>query len=278
MRWLKIILMAGLGLVVPGFPQIVAGQTVLGVGLYGLFFLSALIFSHTEAVWVGTVSILLVTLSVPVSVIVFALKRQFVLSRRKSVAIFLLMFVANAATLPMKEFKTFSVPSASMVPTVVPGEVVMARKIAADQVKRGDLVVFKLPSDTRVDYVKRVVGLPGETIQLVKGKVLINGVALEQQENGTYQDEAHHLTLKRYQEEAGNGRRYELLKLSDDRPLENTVAVTVPPGSYFMLGDNRDNSQDSRMATLVGFVPASNLEYRVLYVIRPWPHAIDQLP
>ena len=159
-------------------------------------------------------------------------------------------------------FQPFNIPSGSMKATLLVGDYLFVSKYSYGYSKfslplspplfsgripggltpqRGDVVVFRLPKDTSVDYIKRVIGLPGDTIQVKEGQVFINGVA-----------------VKRWKETLPNCVSYYTLDLVDNGFADNTQVYTVPPGDYFMMGDNRDNSTDSRFSQ-VGFVPFENI-------------------
>jgi signal peptidase I len=126
---------------------------------------------------------------------------------------------------------------------------------------------FCLPKDNRTDYVKRVVGLPGDRIQLVDGLLHINGtpVRRERVEDFIDSDDGKPVAIKQWRETLPNGVSYNILDLVDHGFADNTAVYTVPPGRYFMLGDNRDNSTDSRFAQM-GMVPFENLIGRAAIV------------
>lgn len=179
-------------------------------------------------------------------------------------------------------YEPFSIPSGSMIPTLLVGDYLFVSKMSygysrhsmpfslplvpGDRVmfaspERGEVAVFKLPSDGKTDYIKRIIGLPGDTIQVKGGVLHINGQAVERKRIGefVYQDTqgVYHNTM-RYLETLPNGKVHEIIEESDSYPrADNTLAFTVPEGHYFAMGDNRDNSSDSRFN--VGFVPRENL-------------------
>ncbi|HYE01070.1 MAG TPA: signal peptidase I [Alphaproteobacteria bacterium] len=174
-------------------------------------------------------------------------------------------------------FEPFNIPSASMVPTLLIGDYLFISKfsygysrysmplgpnlfegrILGDMPERGDVVVFKLPSDTSVDYIKRVVGLPGDRIQVKGGRLHINGVAVERERIEDFV-EPFQPPRPQYVETLPGGRRHRIIEVfGDNGPADNTPEYTVPADHFFMMGDNRDNSADSRAD--VGFVPYQNL-------------------
>ncbi|WP_176247664.1 signal peptidase I [Mesorhizobium australicum] len=200
-----------------------------------------------------------------------------------AVLIFFAAFVLVGLSARALIYQPFSTPSGSMTPNIVAGDYVAASKwpygygrysmapltlpivgrVFERQPRRGDLIVFKYPKDTSLDYVKRVIGLPGERIQMVAGVVHVDGVPVDRERVGELTDEAlsgNKRPVMVYRERLPNGVSYQTLDEREDGILDDTRAFTVDAGSYFVLGDNRDNSADSRVW---GTVPAENLIGRV---------------
>jgi signal peptidase I len=178
-------------------------------------------------------------------------------------------------------FEPFNIPSGSMIPTLLVGDYLFVSKysygyshfslplspplfsgrIFGSLPKRGDVAVFKLPRDTSVDYIKRIIGLPGDHIQMRDGQLYINGTMVQRQPDGLYlaDENGQSTELKEYIETLPNGVKHPILKASDNEPLDNTEEYVVPPDCVFAMGDNRDNSLDSRVLNAVGYVPVENL-------------------
>jgi signal peptidase I len=131
--------------------------------------------------------------------------------------------------------------------------------------ERGDVVVFRLPRDPSTTFVKRLIGLPGDRIQMRSGRLYINDVLVPRRAAGSFEGEALYIeTLPT--SSGGAGREHEIIEISDAQPHDNTPVFIVPEKHYFMMGDNRDNSLDSRISPDdggVGFVPEKNLVARV---------------
>ena len=186
-------------------------------------------------------------------------------------------------------FQPFNIPSGSMKATLLVGDYLFVSKFAygysrhsfpfsvvplpgriwSAPPERGDVVVFKLPSDVEIDYIKRVIGLPGDRIQMIGGLLHINGkpVKRERAEDYVMPDAFGRLvSVRQYRETLPEGRSFYSLKLSENGYLDNTEVFQVPPGHYFMMGDNRDNSQDSRVLNAVGYVPFENLVGRASFI------------
>src|SRR5215467_5015227 len=176
-------------------------------------------------------------------------------------------------------FQPFSIPSGSMKGTLLVGDYLFVSqfsygysryslplglplfsgRIFGTEPKRGDVVVFALPRDPSTDYVKRVIGLPGDRIQVIGGLLHINGVAVKRERVSNFIDDEDGSAVRRWHETLPNGVSYEVLDLQDDSFLDDTQEYVVPPGHYFMMGDNRDNSLDSRVPSEVGYVPFENI-------------------
>ena len=190
----------------------------------------------------------------------------------------------------------FIVPSGSMEPTLQIGDEIAAAKYAYGYGRysapvgvipvkgrifdhapeRGDIVVFALPRDPSETYVKRVIGVPGDRIQMRHGELYINGEEVPRRPVGPVSVALGGVKVPgtEYVETLPNGRSHRIIKVAEG-PLDDTPVFTVPAGSYFMMGDNRDNSLDSRVSPEeggVGYVPAENLigrVDRVLFSITP---------
>jgi signal peptidase I len=179
-------------------------------------------------------------------------------------------------------YHPFNIPSGSMVPTLLVGDYLFVSKFSYGysqysfpvtlpfiegriwraEPERGDVAVFRLPRDTDTDYIKRVVGLPGDRIQMRQGVLHINGEAVPRERVEDYVGEnafGQRVAIRQFRETLPNGVSYMTLDLTDNSEMDNTDVYEVPPGHYFMMGDNRDNSTDSRFLQLVGFVPEENL-------------------
>lgn len=186
-------------------------------------------------------------------------------------------------------YEPFNIPSGSMIPTLLVGDYLFVSKLSygysrhslpfsldlfrgrifATPPKRGDVAVFKLPTDNETDYIKRIIGLPGDHIQMRGGRLYINDKEVKRRRAGDYilHDESGYTrTLKRYIETLPNGRTHYIIEESDHDQLDNTPVYVVPKGYYFAMGDNRDNSLDSRVLNQVGYVPAENLVGRAEFL------------
>jgi len=179
-------------------------------------------------------------------------------------------------------FQPFNIPSGSMEATLLVGDFLFVSKysygythyslpfsppifsgrVFGSEPKRGDVVVFRLPKDDSIDYIKRVIGLPGDTIQMIDGVLHINGEAVKREPAPDYVDNDQGLPgvhIKRWHETLPNGVSYYTLQQYPSTPYDNTDPYLVPAGHFFMMGDNRQNSQDSRVLSAVGYVPFENI-------------------
>lgn len=164
-----------------------------------------------------------------------------------------------------REWKSFSTPSSSMVPTLVIGDYFFADTRAFTP-RRGDVVVLRKPGDEETVYVKRIVGLPGETVQMKAGRLLINGATVARATDGSVELRASGGEPKpapAYLETLPGAPPHRIVEADGDTGmLDNTAVLSVPAGAYFLMGDNRDSSVDSRQpqdAGGLGFVPAANI-------------------
>jgi len=190
-------------------------------------------------------------------------------------------------------YQPFSIPSASMQSTLLIGDYIVANKwvwgygrystavtgdiggfsfnfgelpigsrfLQFNEPKVGEIAVFR-PVPQREDYIKRIIGLAGDRIQMREGRLYINGTLVEREEIGSAMDtdsRGQTFPVKVYRETLPNGVTHIVQEISDGEALDDTQEYVVPPGHYFMMGDNRDQSTDSRVLTAVGYVPAVNL-------------------
>ena len=153
------------------------------------------------------------------------------------------------------------------------GDLILVSKLAYlnKDPERGDIAVFKLTSDTSIDYIKRIIGVPGDRIQMKEGVVFLNDQALQQEPVSLDPIFAYQQGINFFQETLPNGRSYVISNTINDSPVDNTDVYVVPEGHYFAMGDNRDNSLDSRFATPLGYIPRANLVGR--YALRYWNSA-----
>ncbi len=177
-------------------------------------------------------------------------------------------------------FEPFKIPSGSMYPTLYVGDYLFVSKytygyskhslpfslplisgrIWADMPERGDVVVFKFPQDNKTDFIKRIIGLPGDKVKVQDGRLYINGKVVERKNDSDFviRDAAGNAErFRQYTEVLPEGFTHRIIEVSDSEGSDNTIEVTVPQGSFFVMGDNRDKSNDSRFD--VGFVPFENL-------------------
>ena len=179
-------------------------------------------------------------------------------------------------------FEPFNIPSGSMKPTLQVGDYLFVSKsvygyskysfpfglapiegrVWSEMPKRGDVIVFKLPTNPKVDYIKRVVALPDETVQVKDGRLYINGELVPREEVGEVEvDDPATGTqvMTEYIETLPGGVQHRIYEESDHEPLDETPLYRIPEDHFFVMGDNRDNSQDSRVGSLVGDVPFDHI-------------------
>jgi signal peptidase I len=204
-------------------------------------------------------------------------------------------------------YEPFNIPSGSMKPTLLIGDYLFVSKFAygysrhslpfslplidgrvfGNLPERGDVAVFKLPSDNQTDYIKRIVGLPGDRLQVRDGILYVNGEPAARTRVGNFRDDdgSSNGDAARYRETLPGGVSYTVLDTTSKGPLDKTDVYEVPEGHVFAMGDNRDNSLDSRVPN-VGFIPIENLIGRAeiiffsnngsarLWEVWKWPLAI----
>jgi len=195
--------------------------------------------------------------------------------------------VAIAMIIRTFAYEPFNIPSGSMIPTLLVGDYLFVSKpsygfsrhslpfslplipgrILYESPKRGDVFVFKTPADNKTDFIKRLIGLPGDAIQVVNGVLHINGKAVVRRRIEDYVDTdsyGNSRRVPRFIETLPNGVKHEILEADGDTGrLDNTKIFTVPKDYFFAMGDNRDNSSDSRV---FGFVPKVNLVGRAEFL------------
>lgn len=182
-------------------------------------------------------------------------------------------------------YEPFNIPSESMRPTLEVGDYLFVSKysygysryslplglplfsgrVMESVPERGDVAVFRKPSEPNIDFIKRIIGLPGDKIQVTNGVLILNGTPVPRERIDDYIETFPGGGVRRieqFRETLPGGKSYVTFNLTDTNQLDNTGVYEVPPGHYFAMGDNRDNSIDSRVppqADGVGFIPAENL-------------------
>ena len=204
-------------------------------------------------------------------------------------------------------FEPFNIPSGSMKPNLLVGDFIFVSKysygfskhslpfsipiipgkIFSNTPERGDVVVFKTPENNRTDYIKRVIGLPGDKIEIKNGIIFINGSEILRKKLNDFIDTDNKTSNKRvrmYNEYFFN-KEINILDITDNGIADNTQLFNVPENHFFVMGDNRDNSQDSRFISTVGFIPYENLVGKAQFIffslenarflqIWKWPNSI----
>ena len=204
-------------------------------------------------------------------------------------------------------FEPFNIPSGSMKPNLLVGDFIFVSKysygfskhslpfsiplipgkIFSNTPERGDVVVFKTPENNRTDYIKRVIGLPGDKIEIKNGIIFINGSEILRKKLNDFIDTDNKSSNKRvrmYNEYFFN-KEINILDITDNGIADNTQLFNVPENHFFVMGDNRDNSQDSRFISTVGFIPYENLVGKAQFIffslenarflqIWKWPNSI----
>ena len=204
-------------------------------------------------------------------------------------------------------FEPFNIPSGSMKPNLLVGDFIFVskysygfskhslpfsiplipEKIFSNTPERGDVVVFKTPENNRTDYIKRIIGLPGDKVEIKNGIIFLNESEILRKKLNDFIDTDNNTSNKRvrmYKEYFFN-KEINVLDITDNGIADNTQLFNVPENHFFVMGDNRDNSQDSRFINTVGFIPYENLVGKAQFIffslenarflqIWKWPNSI----
>ena len=176
--------------------------------------------------------------------------------------------------------EAFKIPSVSMNPTLLVGDHLLVNKfiygikipfidryiVRFKKPKRGEVVVFRFPRDEKKDYIKRIIGIPGDKIEIKRGELYINGKKIKENYDGKYIDRDRYSRTNRYIEYL-NGHEHHIL--GQDNTDYNFESITVPENSIFLMGDNRDNSEDSRSW---GFASQNKIKGKALIIYWSWPN------
>jgi len=218
-----------------------------------------------------------------------------------SIAVFIALIIRSFFVEP------FNIPSGSMKPNLLVGDFIFVSKwsygyskhslpfslplipnrIFDSMPERGDVAVFKTPQDNRTDYIKRIIGLPGDKIKIINGQIIINDNLIMRKKNQDFIDVSKNFKTKRIRKytEYFYEHEVEVLDIMDNGMVDNTPLYVVPDNHFFVMGDNRDNSQDSRFTNVVGYIPLENLVGKAQFIffslensrfleIWKWPTAI----
>lgn len=187
-----------------------------------------------------------------------------------------------AVTIRTVAYEPFSIPSGSMIPTLLVGDYLFVSKysygysqyslpmkvltfpgrIFYKEPQRGDVAVFKKPTNPNIDYIKRIIGLPGDTVRVIEGRLYINKKIVARDLTDSYplaEPFGFQESYREFNETLPNGVEHKIVERTDSGELDDTIRYEVPAGHFFMMGDNRDGSQDSRVLNQVGYVPVENL-------------------
>ena len=275
-----------------GVGQLYNGAPKRAVVLYGIFLSTeavALLITRLTAPDVTAVASVLAMLLAGLGLRIFAGVDAFRQARRAGMSVLhryqrgwiygagLLATIAgeNLIGRPSAAWKPYSTPSVSMAPTIQAGDYFVTERgyFHRHHPRRGELAIFRLPRDRSIDFIKRIAGLPGDRIELRNGQPYLNGTPLEWQRVGDFAM-PHGFSANEYIETQPDGARYHILQMTGAGRINNFPAVVVPAGYYFVLGDNRDNSADSREPT-IGFIAREDLSDRPYHIF--WSSAFERI-